>query len=528
MSTVSDGLFQYGGVPVAVNYTGTAYFVHSGTGSSGYTGKKKDRPLATIDQAINKCTASKGDVIYVMEGHAETITAAAGIDADVIGISIIGLGQGRLRPTISFTTAAGADVDIDAAQVTIENIVFNFTGVASLTAPIDVNAADFTMRNCELIMSDATNQAVRGIVGATAADRMKLINNTIWSTTAGSTSAINLVGTADGVQILGNTIVGDWSTAAIENATGAGNVHTNLLIDGNYIRNDNVGDWAIELVAASTGAIQNNTFATDAIATAVDWGSCAAFNNLYFDVSDTDKNATAIPAAETTGGVDLQTISDNLGAVDTTAATGAVTATDSVMAYVKQLVTQTGIEADTDPISAVLSGTGGITTWKSAASPATGVSMSEVMREMYDLQDKCVTNTTAVLANGTTLFTIAGGPIEILSLVARCVTTNDATASTLQWSADPTDGVAATFSGASASLASVAAGGMVVLLGTALTTAPTVAATGVALSMSGATPTNGIVVGAGIITSTVAIGSTTGTWQHHLRYRPLARGVTVS
>ncbi len=118
-----------------------------------------------------------------------------------------------------------------------------------------------------------------------------------------------------------------------------------------------------------------------------------------------------------------------------------------------------------------------------------------------------------------------GGPIEILSLVARCVTTNDGTASTLQWSADPTDGAAVTISGASASLASVAAGGMVVFQGTTLATAPLVSASGANIAQA---VTNGVVVGAGIITSVIGAGSTTGTWQMHMRYRPLARGVTVS
>lgn len=188
----------------------------------------------------------------------------------------------------------------------------------------------------------------------------------------------------------------------------------------------------------------------------------------------------------------------------------------------------------------------GVATWPTAAAYANNVSIAEVLgyiqdavrrgtgttlpanTSLADYAEAVVTNAAATLVTGTTIFTIAGGPIEIISLVARCVTGNDATASTLQWSADPTDGAAATFSGASASLASVAAGAMVVLLGTALTTAPTVATTSVALSFSGATPTNGIVVGAGIITTTVGGGSTTGTWMHHLRYKPLAKGVTVS
>jgi hypothetical protein len=37
----------------------------------------------------------------------------------------------------------------------------------------------------------------------------------------------------------------------------------------------------------------------------------------------------------------------------------------------------------------------------------------------------------------------------------------------------------------------------------------------------------GIVVPAGTITAVVGVGSTTGTWTHFIRYRPLAKGVTV-
>ena len=482
------------GLPVLNTYSGQIWWVDAAGAQIG--DGKFNRPFATIDTAINH--ASAGDTILVKAGHTETITAAAGIDADVAGISIIGLGQGRRRPTISFTTADTADIDIDAANITISNMVFSLVGVASLAAPIDVNAADFTLQGCEFIQSNVTNQCLNVVAGATAADRMRIIGNTFRSTTAGAVSAISLVGTADGTEIVGNTISGDWSTAAISNATG--NVLTNLVIDDNHIRNDNVGDWAIELVSASTGFIRRNTIVTDAIATAVDWGACSAFDNKYFDSSDTDSNATEIPTAQTTGGMDLATLGDRLGT-----------------------------EADTDPVSAVLSGAAGITTWKAAQLPATGVSISEVLRETYDQSDKSVTNTTGVLATGTTLFTIAGGPIEILSLVARCVVGGDAQAATLQWSADPTDGAAATFSGASASLANAAAGAMLILQGTALTTAPTLVTTGVGLSMAGATPTLGIIVGAGIITSTIGTGpTTTGTWQHHMRYRPLSRGVTVS
>lgn len=167
-----------------------------------------------------------------------------------------------------------------------------------------------------------------------------------------------------------------------------------------------------------------------------------------------------------------------------------------------------------------------LTTVPTAALPANGVSLGAILHEAYDQSEKSVTSAAAVMVNGTTIFTVAGGPIKVLELVSYCVTANDTTASTLQWSADPTGAAAATtFSGASASLASAAAGTTVVLNMTALSTAPDLVVTGVSLA---AVAARGIIIPAGIITTTIAVGSTTGTWRHHLRYQPLARGVTVT
>lgn len=176
-----------------------------------------------------------------------------------------------------------------------------------------------------------------------------------------------------------------------------------------------------------------------------------------------------------------------------------------------------------DRNSAILLGSAGLDSFPAAAAPADGVSLAEVLRETFDQMDKTAVKAAAVIVNSDVLFTIAGGPIEIIGLHSVCVTANDGTASTLQYSHDPTDGAATTISAASASLASAAAGAMVSLVGTALTTAALLTANGAALG-----PTRGIVCQAGTITAVVGVGSTTGTWKHVLRYRPLARGVTVT
>lgn len=136
----------------------------------------------------------------------------------------------------------------------------------------------------------------------------------------------------------------------------------------------------------------------------------------------------------------------------------------------------------------------------------------------------------AILANGTTLFTIAGGPIRITDLLCYCIVGGDSAASTLQYSADGTVGAATTFTGASSSLASLAAGGVVYCNLTALTTAPVITQTaGVALAGPTTSTGGGIYVPAGIITMVIGgADSTTGTYKHYMRWIPLARGVTVT
>ena len=135
---------------------------------------------------------------------------------------------------------------------------------------------------------------------------------------------------------------------------------------------------------------------------------------------------------------------------------------------------------------------------------------------------------TKVMVNADTLFTITGGPIIIYGIVSICITANDATASTLQYQANPTVGSAKTISAATASLASATAGSTVSLNQTSLATAPdivTAANGGVAIQPNVA---NRMIVPAGTIKAVVGVGSTTGTWQHFLSYAPLAPGVTIS
>jgi len=142
---------QPGGMMVVNNEavtTGEIFWVDSGSGTGGDGtgfGKNPDAPFKTIDYAIGNCTANNGDIIYVMPGHAETITSAGAITCDVAGVSIIGIGEGADRPTITFTsTDNSATFLLTAASVKIKNIV-GVCGDDGLTSAFVVSAAD-----CEL------------------------------------------------------------------------------------------------------------------------------------------------------------------------------------------------------------------------------------------------------------------------------------------------------------------------------------------------------------------------------------------
>ena len=252
------------GVPVLgsgpVFTTGNVYFVDSGSGTAAddTTHGTKERPFATIEYATGRCTASNGDYVVVMPGHTETVTAAGGLDLDVAGVTYIGIGKGSNRPTINFTTVVGADMDVDAANVTMVNFLFT-GGIDALTGPIDVNAADFSMLDCET--RDVTGQATDFIVTDANADRLYIDG---WvhrgAAAAGADTAITIVG-GDGAVIKNFWIDGNFAVSAIENVTTAA---TNLNIYGDkpsFLRTRNAADVVVTLVATSTGNVGPNLYA---------------------------------------------------------------------------------------------------------------------------------------------------------------------------------------------------------------------------------------------------------------------------
>jgi len=253
---------QPGGVLTIVNiddHAGDVWFVDSGHDAASDTagfGQSPDSPCATIDYAVGLCTAGQGDVIYAMPGHAEVVIAAGGLDLDVAGITIKGLGEGTYQPTVTFTTDEAADMDVDAASITVENIHF-VAGVADLTAAIDVNACHFTLRRCRFTGDNGGLNALIWIQDAAAAgsDRITVEDCYCMDVDTSNTHFINFAGTGYGHVVKGNTLIGDFGTMCIG---GAGVVTYATIIDNVIYNAASTNDSCINFDATATGICMRN------------------------------------------------------------------------------------------------------------------------------------------------------------------------------------------------------------------------------------------------------------------------------
>lgn len=239
--------------------TGDVFFVHA-SGVAGGPGWAVENAFTTVDAAVGAAQADHGDLIVVCEGHTETVTAAAGIALDVAGVKVLGLGEGRRRPRITFGTATAASLDISAARCVLENVVL-INAIDGQTAMVNVSAADVVVKGCEFQLGDASTQAAVGVLTTAAASRLIVQGNHMHGTVdAGVSNCIRLVG-GDAIIVRENVLCAACATTG--NIQSATTDCTNLQIIENFILNQTAdgNNKAINLTAGSTGLIANNRIA---------------------------------------------------------------------------------------------------------------------------------------------------------------------------------------------------------------------------------------------------------------------------
>jgi hypothetical protein len=281
---------------------GTMFFVDSVTGDDGNAGRAPSNALATLDAAIGKCTANKGDVIIVMPNHAETVTGASGITFDVAGVTVIGLGHGAQRPRFLMDGGTTVTAVISAADVSLENLVFSggHNGIVTCFGVTGVNARFTAIEFEDNTTDEHFLVAIKATGAANTADGLTVERCRWYSVDAGITDFISIIDDIANLKVWDNEMIVDAATGAglILCATGKDilglSCLRNVLICGNT-----AGDLLIDNdTAVNTGVVGFNLVGHHDTASAilVDCDGVRQFEN-YSTAADT-ASGVLLPAAD--------------------------------------------------------------------------------------------------------------------------------------------------------------------------------------------------------------------------------------
>ena len=285
--------------PAPLATSGKVIFVSSTRPERGDDNSGDDplRPKATWAGALRSLRSSaytnRGDQIWLMPGHAETIRTGNAIPMNVEGVSVFGMGRGASRPRITFESDTAASIGISAANCSIFNVV-GIAGIAGLTQPFDVTADDCTL-NIEWQDVSTSLAAARAVL-VTGADRLDVtLAYRGFVGTAQVVNAIRLNGcnhvgiTLDAYGGNGNSWV-EFVSVSSTNVFVRGKTYTDGYTNGSHNIIDQTGSsiWGAELFDLGMGAMLSGGSGSALAAQYVNAASLTAILNAagLFEVVD--------------------------------------------------------------------------------------------------------------------------------------------------------------------------------------------------------------------------------------------------
>lgn len=162
--------------------------------------------VATLNAALARCRANKGDVIFALPGYSEDINAADFATSLVAGTNIVGVApfNSSIMPTLSFS-ATTATFLLDVANVTLSGLRFVST-IDAVANYLTVSAANCKVSECvfDCGTSSALDVTAPVLVSA-GADNFEFNGNRMFSlSTAVTTNGVLVNGACQGVNIHDN------------------------------------------------------------------------------------------------------------------------------------------------------------------------------------------------------------------------------------------------------------------------------------------------------------------------------------
>ena len=194
-ATLGDSLV----VNSPLEFNGNIWYVDSATGADAASpkGRNRNAPLATLDQAVTNSAA--GDMIVLMDGHAETITSAVAVNKS---LTIVGAGQSSGKPTVKLTNnqAAGAVLTCTGSDVQVRNIWFPTNTQACSARRVTTSGGNyFRMIGCYFEFGANDDASGLGLAGTTVEIRNTTFVVTATDNTAQPDTAVDLSGTVSAI-----------------------------------------------------------------------------------------------------------------------------------------------------------------------------------------------------------------------------------------------------------------------------------------------------------------------------------------
>lgn len=257
------------------------------------------RVVSTLSAAQSLTQANRGDVVLVLPGHTETLTAT--LSLSTAGVRYIGIGSGNLTPALTVDGTING-VGISGADVEFENFNFPAPTTDGAVSMIRCAAVGIKLKNIRGVGSLAAKNFLDCIVVKGGSHDMEWENIKLIGGNTAITGFIRFEGLISNFSAGYVTLIGSVATAGIYDDTGAivtnVNWHDFNVMVGGAAKNAVVLDAG----GAAGGIVRNSFFA----GTGTTLASIASFagdfrlSQVYLlEATGNTNQGALIPAADT-------------------------------------------------------------------------------------------------------------------------------------------------------------------------------------------------------------------------------------